>query len=290
MEYQIENEYVAVKISSRGAQMQSIVKDCTEYLWQGDGRFWPDRAPVLFPYVGRFTEGKYCLGGKEYQMDIHGFARYLEYEGFPQGEDSITFSAGDDEETYKHYPFQFRLNITYKLKGNEIVICYEVENHSQETMYFGIGGHPGFNVPLEEGLEFSDYYLEFADVCRPDRVLHSEDCFLNGHHEEWKLEDGKRYYLHHDMFDEDAVVLKDMADKVVLKSDKGKRSITVSYPGMPFLGLWHAPGTKAPYICIEPWTSLPSRKGIVEDIRYKNDLIRLAVSGKYENIWSIAVE
>lgn len=289
MEYEIKNACVTVKISSKGAQLQSIIKDGAEYLWQGDEKFWPDRAPVLFPYVGRFTEGKYRFCGREYHMDIHGFARHLEYKVSSHDEDSITFFAGDSEETFEKYPFRFRLCITYMLKGNRIDIRCMVENKSQETMYFGIGGHPGFNVPLESGLEFSDYYLEFSDVCRPDRVLHSEDCFLSGNSREWKLEDGKRYCLHHDMFDEDAIVLKNMADKVTLKSDKGKRSITVSYPQMPFLGLWHAPKTSAPYLCIEPWTSLPSRKGIVEDIRYKSDLIRLPKDGKYENVWSIEV-
>ena len=28
-------------------------------------------------------------------------------------------------------------------------------------MYFGIGGHPAFNVPLESSLTFEDYYLSF---------------------------------------------------------------------------------------------------------------------------------
>lgn len=290
MEYQISNEYITVKISSRGAELKSIVKDNAEYLWQGDAKVWPDRAPVLFPYVGRFTEGKYRIGSRIYEMDIHGFARNLEYEAFPRGRDSITFILRDNEETFRNYPFSFALRITYVLKEKEVVICCEVENYSPGTMYFGMGGHPGFNVPLEEGLDFSDYYLEFADVSRPERVLHTGDCFLSGQHEEWPLEDGRKYKLHHDMFDEDAVVLRNMADKVTLKSEKGKRRITVSYPRMPYLGLWHVPRTRAPYICIEPWTSLPSRKGIIEDLRYKNDLIRLEAEGKYENVWSITVE
>ena len=28
-------------------------------------------------------------------------------------------------------------------------------------MYFGVGGHPGFAVPLEKGLAFEDYCLQF---------------------------------------------------------------------------------------------------------------------------------
>ena len=92
------------------------------------------------------------------------------------------------------------------------------------------------------------------------------------------------------MFDDDAIVLQHVSDEVTLKSDKGSRQVTVSYPNLPFLGLWHAPKTEAPYICIEPWTSLPSRQDVVEEFRYKYDLIRLDAEDMYENTWSITIE
>ena len=79
MEYQIKNGSIQLIISDVGAELQSIKKDNTEYLWNGDERYWKERSPILFPYVGRFTEGKYLLNGKEYEMDIHGFARKLPY-------------------------------------------------------------------------------------------------------------------------------------------------------------------------------------------------------------------
>ena len=72
MEHQISNQDIKAVISSVGAELQSVRKDGVEYLWNGDSRFWPERSPILFPYVGRFTEGKYLLNGKIYEMDIHG--------------------------------------------------------------------------------------------------------------------------------------------------------------------------------------------------------------------------
>ena len=290
MEYQLDNGCIRLSLSSCGAQMQSVVKEGVQYLWNGNEEFWPERAPLLFPFVGRFTEGKYLLDGKAYEMDIHGFARKLPFQVTEQDQKKIVFELRDSQETYAAYPFKFVLQVSYTLEENVIGIEYQVRNLSDKMMYFGIGGHPGFNVPLEEGLDFADYYLEFARECRPDRVGHTKDCFLSGTNQELVLEEGKILRLSHDMFDDDAIVLQHMADEVVLKTDKGSRKIKVTYPDNCYLGLWHAPKTRAPYICIEPWTSLPSRQGIVEELRYKSDLIRLWPGKTYANRWSITIE
>lgn len=290
MNYQISNEDIKVTISSLGAELQSIRKDGAEYLWNGDGRFWPERSPILFPYVGRFTEGKYLLNGKIYEMDIHGFARKLPYTAAEQEKDRITFRLWDNKETYQAYPYHFMLDIIYALQGHTIEITYCVHNRSKETMYFGIGGHTEFALPFDEGLDFTDYYLEFGGIARPERVGHTQSCFLSGIDQEFPLEDGKTLRLSHNLFDEDAIVLRHMADQVTLKSDKGKRKVTVFYPQLPYLGLWHVPRVEAPYLCIEPWTSLPSRQDVIEEFRYKSDLIRLSPGMEYENKWGITIE
>lgn len=289
MNYKISNGCVQITVSDVGAELQSVKKDGREYLWQGDARYWEERSPLLFPYVGRFTEGKYLLGGREYEMGIHGFARKLPYHVIYQEEDMITFELRDNEDTYKMYPYHFILQVSYELQEQEIEISYRVSNCSNETMYFGIGGHPGLQVPLEEGLEFSDYYLEFGGVSRPERIGHTPACFLSGTNTEFLLEEGRRIKLAHYLFDDDAVVLQNMSDEVTLGSDKGSRKVKVSYPDMPYLGIWHAPKTEAPYVCIEPWTSLPSRQDIIEELKYKSDLIRLAAGEQYVNTWSITI-
>ena len=51
--------------------------------------------------------------------------------------------------------------ITYTLEHQELTVNYQVEYTGKE-MYFGIGGHPAFNVPLESSLTFEDYYLSFS--------------------------------------------------------------------------------------------------------------------------------
>jgi len=164
-----------------------------------------------------------------------------------------------------------------------------VENRDGKTMYFGIGGHPGFRVPLEDGLVFEDYMLEFSKACKPERIGFSADCFVDGTTSLFSLEEDKILPLSHDLFDEDAIVLTNMAKQVTLKSKKGSRKVCVTYNDMDYLGIWHWPHTDAPYVCIEPWSSLPSRKGIVEDLTKQPGLVRVEAGEEYRNIWGVEI-
>lgn len=289
MNYTIKSNSLTVVVSSFGAEMHSIQYQGKEYLWQGDPAYWKEHSPVLFPYVGRFTDGQYIFQGTHYDMTIHGFAKLSEFSLKEISDTTVTLMLTDTPETFEIYPFHFILNVTYTVSDNQILISYQVQNLTDGTMYFGIGGHPGFNVPLEEGLSFTDYYLEFAQAHTPARVGHTPACFLSGIDTDFPLEEGTKLPLAHNMFDDDAIVLKNVANEVILKSDRGTRSVTVSYPDLPYLGLWHAPKTDAPYICIEPWTSLPSRQDIVEDFQFKCDMIRLAEGKAYRNTWCIKI-
>lgn len=291
MEYTINNEYLSVTVSDYGAELQSVKgTDGTEYLWQGDPDIWNEKAPNIFPYVARLTEGKYTVYGKEYEMKIHGILKYMTLQVEEKKEDSITFRLDSNEETKVQYPFDFTYRITYALKGSMLVTTTAVENHDEKRMYFAVGGHPGFNVPLEDGLAYEDYYLEFDQPASPTRIGFTETCFLNGNDTLYSLENGNRISLAHNLFDEDAIVLKHMPRKVKLGSDKGKHSVTVSYPDFPYLGFWHMPRMEAPYVCIEPWSSLPSRDGVVEDVAQQSDLIGLNAGKSYEITWTIEIQ
>lgn len=286
MLYQIENGFLRVSVSPSGAELMSVRStDGVEYLWQGDTRYWGDRAPNIFPYVARLTGGRYTYQGKTYHMPIHGFAPTAEFAVADAGKDSITFVLGTTPEYYEMYPFEFRFSIRYYLEANTLHAEMKVENLDEKAMYFGLGGHPGINVPLEDGLTFEDYYLDFPP-CAPRRVEFTPACFITGRDDPFTLQKGK-YPLRHDMFDDDAIVLKGVPGHVTLRSDKGKRSVTLIAPDLPVYGFWHMPRTDAPYICLEPWSSLPSRQDIVEDLETQPDLIRLGPGKTYTTIWSL---
>lgn len=288
--YTIKNEKLKVEIKQPGAELHSIqTTDGCEYLWQGIPEVWDGQAPNLFPYIARLTNETYVYEEKEYHMKIHGFIKDSDLTVDSATESSVTFRYDSNEKTLVQYPFAFSYFLTYELDGSTLKITNKVENHDEKAMLFGIGGHPGFNVPLEEGLRFEDYVLEFGNPAHPTRVGFTEDCHLNGQDELYALEEERRIPLQHNLFDQDAIVLKNMDRCVTLRSDKGTRAVKVRFPQYTHLGFWHMPHTTAPYVCIEPWSSLPSRYGVVEDLSQQSDLVRLEAGKIYENQWSIEI-
>lgn len=291
MNHTIQNACLKVAVAELGAELQSIVgTDGTEYLWQGDSKYWSDRAINIFPYVARLTEGCYSMDGKRYSMKIHGIAPYLDFVLTEKTEDTMVFSLEDNEETLAHYPRKFCFQIVYRLVNNTLEVTFRVENRDEKTMYFGIGGHPGFNVPLEEGKTFESYRLRFAQDCQPRRVGFTSSNFLNGKTEAFPLENGTVLPLCHGLFENGAIVLQDMAKSITLEAESGGHSVTVSYPGMDYLGIWHWPKTDAPYVCIEPWSSLPATQDQLTVFEEQKNLIRLEAGKTYTNTWTITIE
>lgn len=282
----IQNSQLCVTVDTHGAQLMSIrAVSGLEYLWQGDPAYWANRSPSIFPYVARLTEGKYTYQGHTYSMPKHGFAPISDFVSESNTGESMVFRLESDADTLKMYPFKFTYSITYRLDGDTLCIENRVDSHDEKTMYFGLGGHPGINVPLDDGLAFEDYFLEF-EPSSLSRVTFTPACFVTGLEEPFPLDNG-RMYLHHDLFDNDAVVLRGVKGLVTLRSEKGEHGVTLNAPDFPLLGFWHAVKTDAPYVCIEPWTSRPSRSGIIEDFETQPDLVPLPAGETFKIQWSL---
>lgn len=293
MNYTISNDQIEVTVSDVGAELMSIksLKDGTEFLWQGDPAFWAGRAYNLFPICGRLAEGKYTFRGETYEMNLHGFVRKSTLDATVLARDKIDFGLRSDERTKAMYPFDFEYHICYSLVGSTVKMEISVINHTDSTMPFALGGHPGFNVPLAGAGTFEDWRLEFCPECEPVHVVFSDACLTTEERKPFPLEDGKILRLRHDLFDHDAVVLAGTSHRVSLKSDLSPHSVTVEVPdAMKYLGIWHAPKKEAPYVCIEPWTSLPAYDGRVDDLETKEDMFELSPLASYELIWTITVE
>ncbi|MFV0353399.1 MAG: aldose 1-epimerase family protein [Oscillospiraceae bacterium] len=288
MLYQLKNNMLCVQISSLGGEIVSVQQaDGTEYIWQPNPAYWKKQAPHLFPIVGRLTQGTYLLDGQPYQTDTHGFFRWKEMTLVESTQDTLVLSMQNDPDTCAQYPRRWEAMLTYKLQDTGLSICFAVVNQDEKDLFFAYGGHPGFCVPLEKGLTFEDYYLQFEEGTYPVQVGFSENCFVQGSNTPLALSAQNTLPLSHSLFNNDAVVLKQTGHSVCLRSKHGQRQVCVQFAQMPYVGLWHPPGTDAPFVCIEPWTSLPSRQGVIEDLNEKQDLVCLPSGRQYQNNWQI---
>lgn len=275
MIYYINNDLLTVGVSDKGAEIISVKStDGCEYIWQGDKNYWAGQAPLMFPICGRLFGGHYTYNEKEYEMNLHGFARHESFSLKEFEEDSIIFELKENESTLTQYPFPFTLTVAYRLCGNRLTGKITVSNSGEKLLPFAIGLHPGFNLPLNEG-KFEDWYVEFTEPCYPDKILLSDTCFVSGRREAFYLEDGRRLSLRHDLFDNDAIFLSRVSNELTLRSNTSERYVRFNFEGFPYLGFWHAPKTDAPYVCIEPWCGLPSFDGVIDDFAKKNDMFRL---------------
>ena len=96
--------------------------------------------------------------------------------------------------------------------------------------------------------------------------------------------------LTHNLFDGDAIFLRNTARGVTLMSHQSNRQVHLSFPDSPFLGIWHTPKTEAPFVCIEPWVASPSPVGAMEDLMEKADMIHLNPGETYRNTYVITLK
>lgn len=256
MIYTIESAQLQVKVKSHGAELTSVKckKTGYEYLWQGDASSWGSQAPVLFPTVGRMKKFEYYYKDTRYDMPLHGFARDSEFS-VKEAPDKLVFSLTHSAESMKIYPFEFLLEVIFTLDGNCLYTEYRVTNASaNENLHFGIGAHPGFNVPMSPGTEFDDYYLEFPGF---DSLTHND--FTSGGQliektVEIPLQNSCLPLSYKLIEDLRTLLLVDTpVKKVAIKSKKSERYVSMEFDSAHF-AVWSHP---APYVCLEPWDGLP---------------------------------
>ncbi|WP_270770084.1 aldose 1-epimerase family protein [Lactobacillus crispatus] len=289
MDYTIKNNMIEVVISDHGAEVQSVKGAHTgeEYMWQADPEIWGRHAPVLFPIVGRLKNDEYKYQGKTYHMGQHGFARDCDFEVENHTQESITFLLKDNEKTREMYPFKFEFRVNYNLMNNLLEENFSVVNKSDETMIFGVGGHPGFNLPVNNGEEKEDYYFDMhpsiARVKIPlkgayldwnNRSIASTDSFI-GLSDELFKDDALIYELHgHD-------------NKVSLRTDKSKFHINVWTRNAPYVGIWSQYPKTANYVCIEPWWGIADREDADGELEHKYGMNHLEPGKEYQAGFSI---
>lgn len=285
----IENEQILVRIAPKGAELQSVVNKTNgiDYVWSGDPAFWAKHSPVLFPIVGTLKGNRYYFQGQPYEMGRHGFARDMPFEAAQTTDDAATFILKDDEQTRRQFPFSFRLEISYTLKGTSLQVGYAVYNTGDGPMFFSIGGHPAFRVPLHAGLGYDDYYLRFEQPETAGRWPISADGLIENSPVPL-LTNSDKLPLSKALFSKDALVLKQLrSSSVDLRTDKDAAGLSFSMEGFPFLGIWASPG--ADFVCIEPWCGIADSVHASQQLEEKEGIERLEAGQSFERAWSITL-
>ncbi|EAC5233247.1 aldose 1-epimerase family protein [Listeria monocytogenes] len=286
----LENELLLVEMKTAGAELTRISRKDTgiEYLWNADSKFWGRHSPVLFPTVGRLVEDTYLVDGKPFHLGQHGFARDRDFQVMEQTENSVRFELDFDEDSLAIYPYKFKLSIIYTLEKDTVAVSYEVENRDDKRIYFSIGAHPAFNLPLTEGTVFEDYYLDFGTEENLE-TLCLEGPYRSGAIEKVVDEPARYLPLNYDLFKNDALIFEALKQKeVTIKSDKTPHFVKVSFPEFPFVGIWTAKaGT--PFLCIEPWYGIADGAGESVELRDKAGIEHLEPEAVFASEYTITV-
>ncbi len=253
----IKNGELQLEINELGAELFSIKSSESgyEHLWQGDPSYWKSRSPVLFPIVGAIYGNTCNIDGKQYHMNQHGIARHAQFEVIAYSQEEVTLSLKSSAETKAQYPYDFELRLSYKLEGSSIAINYEVINPSDETIFFQLGAHPGFNFASFDADAPLQGYFQFNDKGDSDSLTLSKIAagFYIPEKDQLALTD-KRIAITKETFNNDALIFEDSQTKdISLLDANGKAYIRVKYDA-PVVGLWSkACNNYSPFTCIEPW-------------------------------------
>lgn len=283
---EIANDYLQVRLSAEGAELQSIIRkdNQLEYLWSGDPAFWGKKSPILFPIVGGLKENTYRYKGQAYQLGRHGFARDMTFTVTRHTANSINFSLRDNENTLQHYPFHFNLNVRYTVQDVSLLVNYEVQNVGEDNMYFSIGAHPAFNVPLVKGTQFEEYALYFNEAETAGVWPLSPGGQIENAPVPY-LENARQLPLKKSLFYKDALVFKHLASTAIaIRSNTTAHGVEVHFPGFPYMGIWSA--KDADFVCIEPWCGIADHVNASGHLEEKEGIMQLRPDELFQKQWS----
>lgn len=290
----IENEVLKVEVADAGGELCSVFdkENQLERVWNADPTVWNRHAPILFPFVGKVKDKVYTYQGESYDMVTqHGFARDSVFTCVDKTDSSVTYELVSTEATKKIYPFDFALHVTHKLDAENprlLHIVWEVANTGDGDMYFKIGGHPGFMVPVDAEGNATDTYLEFPGK---DGFTLSLLNLQTGYATPWdtielKLEDGF-CKVKKELFDIDTLVMDNDQVQVsrICKADKTPY-VTMVSEGFVCFGIWTKDVTK--YICLEPWVGGTDNENAPAELTEKECIQKLEAG--LNRTWEYTVE
>ncbi len=279
----LKNNILEVELNPKGAEIIKMIgqQDHINYMWRRDPVLWGNSAPILFPIVGALQNNECRIDGKTYTMTQHGFARHQVFETIQKSDACVEFLLKPNEEIQKQYPYQFELKVIYTLNNNQLKCQCIVKNTDHQTIYFQIGGHPAFACPFMENESSNEYYIEFEkDETLDQKIIDVERKGMS-HQTKPLFEQEKRFFVRQALFNNDAIVVKNMKSHyVTLKSIHHQKSLRFYMENFNHLGLWtsrHVGGLLA----IEPWVGHSDYVDFKGEFKKKEGVVDLGVGQEF---------
>lgn len=274
----IENEQLEVAVNPIGAELFNVRSKHSgrEYLWQGDPRFWADRAPIMFPVVVRFKHDGFNYEDKFYSHPKLGLAFGRLFEVLPSKTDNeVSFILRSDAETLKRFPFPFEFEVSFLLEGNRLVNEFIVRNTGDKKMYYELGGHPGFSFPLSDTVSREDIEFVFSEKMSVDRPIVSNNLIHAGRVP--FLDGESRLGLGDERVPNGGMFLENCSSKVIGLAIKGEEPfVSLDLGDFPHVNLWSPPEPAGrAYACIEPLVGHHDMHDSPMDITEKKSILTL---------------
>jgi galactose mutarotase-like enzyme len=261
------------EIAERGAQVTRWCVGARDLLWSGDGAWWDEQSPLLFPVVGWTRDGQSRAGGKTYALGLHGFARRETFVLDAAGSDFVRLSLRDNEATRALYPFAFQLSLTYTVAEAGLTMAAVVANTGSTPMPYAFGFHPGFAWPFAAGSPEGHAVIFEARERAQVPVIAPGGLIANALRPV-PLVEGRRLALTSALFAGDALCFIDARSRGLRFEDPLGNAIAMRVENLPHLALWTKPG--APYLCLEPWSGYSDPEGFSGDLFSKPSMTLLA--------------
>ena len=287
----IKNEYYTITVSTLGAELVSVKgADGYEYMWQNTGKFWESHAPLLFPVCGRLKNQKYTYAGKEYEMDLHGFIKDMEFAVAAKEGGHITMTYSSNAESKKIYPFDFNVVADYELKGESIIFTFKITNTGKEPLPYMFGWHPGFNLPAGEGLDINDYKLILGDVAELNWFPLQNGPFACPESKKYPIADGAYRLCEEEIYKNDTMIFTGHNNRLTMRAEGHPYELNFEWSdNLPYLCIWKDEFNEAKYICLEPWSGVPA-DGVTDENFDTRKMERLAPQKSEVYTYSVKIK
>lgn len=251
-------------IATIGAEPVSWRVEGHDYLWSGDPAHWNRHAPWLFPVVGASVDATVRVEGRPYPMAQHGFARDAPFAVVARAEDAVTLRLAESEETRRHYPFAFRLDITARVAPAGLAFEIRIENPGEAPLPYALGFHPAFPWPFAGGERRAGggYHVAFEQAERASVPEIGEGGVILDQERPVPLQ-GTRLPLDPAMFKE-ALVFLNAKSRWMRFVAPDSTAIAMRVEDFPHLAVWTKP--TAPFLSLECWTGHADRAGFTGEL------------------------